>query len=123
VEHDYECSEVPSAPDRLGVIAIRWRLEVRGYACCRNPVAVALLPRGGTELGSQDGGEIFVSQGSRVGDPPSVLGLEVVGEADEVVASVVIGARYSLGPDLTVGPVGVAVEVAAEEGAHFPTLE
>src|SRR5215211_6154173 len=109
--------------DGLSVIVSRGCLEVQGYACCRDPVAFALVPRGGAELGPQDRGEVLVAQRACVGDPPSVLGLEMVGEADEVVAGVAVCVRHGLGPDLPVGPVGVAVEVTAEEGALFPTLE
>ena len=50
---------------------------------------------------------------------PAVLGLEVVGEADKVVACFAIGAYDFLRIDQAVGSVGVAVEVAAKEATYF----
>jgi hypothetical protein len=49
---------------------------------------------------------------------PAVLGLEVVGEADKVVAGFAIGAYDFLRIDQAVGSVGVAVEVAAKEATY-----
>jgi hypothetical protein len=54
---------------------------------------------------------------------PAVLGLEVVGEADKVVAGFAIGAYDFLRIDQAVGSVGVAVEVAAKEATYFSALE
>ena len=53
---------------------------------------------------------------------PAVLGLEVVGEADKVVAGLAIGAYDFLRIDQAVGFVGVAVEVAAKEATYFFSL-
>jgi hypothetical protein len=62
-------------------------------------------------------------QVARVGDPPAVLGLEVVGEADEVVAGVAVGAHDLLRTPQAVRSVGVAVEVAAKEAAFYSVSE
>ena len=91
--------------------------EVRGQAGGRDPVAVAIVPWGGAQLGADDRGEVLVAQGSRVGDPPSVLGLEVVGETEEVVAGVAVGQGDVFGTPLAVRKVRVAMEVAAEEAS------
>jgi hypothetical protein len=53
---------------------------------------------------------------------PAVLSLEVVGEADEVVAGIAVGADDLLGSPQTVRTVRVAMEVAAKEAA-FSVLE
>jgi hypothetical protein len=52
-----------------------------------------------------------------------VLSFDVVGEADKVVAGFAIGAYHFLRIDQAVGPVGVAVEVAAKEATYFSILE
>ena len=97
--------------------------EVRGQAGGRDPVAVALLPWRRTQLGAQDRGEVVVAQVARVGHLPAVLGLEVVGEADEVVARLAVGAHDLLRLAQSVGAVRVAVEVAAEEAAFYSVSE
>jgi hypothetical protein len=53
---------------------------------------------------------------------PAVLGLEVVGETDKVVAGFAICAYDFLRVDQAVGSVGVAVEVAAKEATCFSIL-
>ena len=103
--------------------ASRGGREVRGQPGGRNPVAVALLPWRRTQLRTQDGGEVIVVQVARVGDPPAVLGLEVIGEAEEVVARLAVGAHDLLGLAQSVGPARVAVEVAAEEAALYSVSE
>jgi hypothetical protein len=123
VQHEHERSALCGPPDRPGVIVRRGRLEVQGYTCGRDPVAVALLPRGGAKLGAYYRGETLVAQGTCVGDLPAVLGLEVVGEADEIVAGVAVGAYDFLRLDQAVGAVGVAMEVAAKEATYFSVLE
>jgi hypothetical protein len=45
--------------------------------------------------GADDRGEALVTQVARIGPPPAVLCLEVVGEAEEVVVRVAVG-RYDL---------------------------
>jgi hypothetical protein len=104
-------------------IVRRGRLEVQWNACGRDPVGIALLPWGGAELGAYYRGETFVAQGTGVGNLPTILGLEVVGEADKVVAGFAIGAYDFLRIDQAVGSVGVAVEVAAKEVTYFSALE
>ena len=47
----------------------------------------------------------------------------MVGEADEVVARIAVRTHGVLRLKQAVGPVGVAVEVAAEEAAFFSVLE
>ena len=123
MQHDHERTALCGQPDRPGVIVRRGRLEVQWNACGRDPVGIALLPRGGAELGAYYRGETFVAQGTRVGDLPAVFGLEVVGEADKVVAGFAIGAYDFLRIDQAVGSVGVAVEVAAKEVTYFSALE
>jgi hypothetical protein len=95
----------------------RWGFEVYGQAGGRDPVAVAVVPWGRAQLGADDRREVLVAKGPRVGDPPSVLGLEVVRKAEEVVAGVAVGADDVFGTPLAVRKIRVAVEVAAEEAA------
>jgi hypothetical protein len=54
---------------------------------------------------------------------PAILGLEVVGEADKMVAGFAIGAYDFLRIDQAVGSVGVAMEIAAKEATYFSILE
>lgn len=64
----------------------------------------------------------FVPRGARIGDLPSVLGLEMIREAKEVTARGVVGARYVFGASLAVRAVGVAMDAAAEK-ASLTVLE
>jgi hypothetical protein len=87
-------------------VVVRWgRLEVQGQACGRDPVGIALVPWGGAEFGAYYGGEMLVAQGTRVGNVPAILGLEVVGQADEVVAGVAVGAYDFIWLEQAVGSV------------------
>ncbi len=60
------------------------------------PVSIALCPRRRTELRPDDRGEALVAQVARVGHLPAVLGLEVVGEAGEVVFCASVGGKWFL---------------------------
>ena len=82
-----ESPHVPGTPYGLGMVVRRWYFEVYGQTGCRHPVGVTLRPRTGTQLRPDDRGEVVVAQGSCVGHPPAVPGLEVIREADEVVAN------------------------------------
>jgi hypothetical protein len=98
------------------------RLEVERQAGGDDPVDVVLGPGGRAELGPDDRGEAFVAQVARVGYLPAILGLEVVGEDDKVVAGVAVGGGDILGLHAAVGPVRVAVKVATKEAA-FSVLQ
>src|SRR5829696_8186463 len=123
VQNDHERTARCGPPDRPSVVVRRGRLEVQWNARGRDPVGITLLPRGGAELGAYYRGESFVAQGAGVGNLPAILCLEVVGEADKVVAGFAIGAYDFLRIDQAVGSVGVAVEVAAQEAPYFSALE
>ncbi len=69
------------------------------------------------------GGEMLVAQGLRIGDSPAVFGLEVIGETDEIVARVAVGAYDFIRLEQAVGSVGVAMEVATKEATYFLVLE
>ena len=105
------------------MVVRRRGIEVRGQPGGNYPVAEAVVPRGGGELGPHDRGEALVPKGQRIDHLPSVLLLEVVGEAEEVVAGVAVGGDDLLRFPQAVGPVRVAVEVAAEEAALSSVLE
>jgi hypothetical protein len=120
VQHDYERTALCGPPDRPGVIVRRGRLEVPWNARGRDPVGIALLPRGGAELGAYYRGKTFVAQGTGVGNLPVVLSLEVVRESDKVVAGFAIGAHDFLRIDQAVGSVGVVCSVIRRQRVRSP---
>src|SRR5215210_852557 len=117
VKHHDESAGVSRPCYGAGVVGGRRGLEVYGQAGGGDPVAVAVVPRGRAQLGADYRGEVLVAHGPGVGDPPSVLGLEVVGETKEVVGGVAVGAHDVFGTPPAVREVRVAMEVAAEEAS------
>jgi hypothetical protein len=98
-------------------------MEVRGQSGGHDPVAEALVPRGRRELSAQDRGEVIIAKLPSVRYLPTVFFLEMVGEADKVVARLAVGAHDLLGLQQAIRPVGVAVKVAAVEAAPPSVLE